>query len=255
MAISMPNPSLRLPRRTSGNSVPRSQAERLWLIGGSIVAAALMLLGYVLLISPQRSSTDNVDAQLGSARTQNSALQSRLSALKAESANAAKYMTQLAAARAALPSSSGISDFVRSLQAIGNATGTSVTAVTVGSPTAVVAQPPKPAPGATSPAPAPAAPAASAAAAAATVYSMAITGQVSGSAKGLDAFLQQLQAVQPRAVLVTSITEAAAGAPGSAGGAKVAPGGTTLSLVMQAFVAPNLAAAPTAPGASPTPAP
>lgn len=255
MAISMPSRSLHLPSRSGGPAVPRSQAERLWLIGGAIVAAALVLLGYVVFIGPQRSSTSDVNTQLSSAQTQNSALQSRLRALHAENANQAKYMAELAAARAALPSTSGISDFVRSLQAMGNATGTAVTAVTVGAPTAVAAPVATPAPGATSAAPAPAAAPGAAAASPATVYSMAITGQVSGSARGLDAFLQQLQAVQPRAVLVTSITESAAGAAGAGGapGAKPVAGDTTLSLVMQAFVAPNLNSL--AASATPTPAP
>jgi hypothetical protein len=49
----------------------------------------------------------------------------------------------------------------------------------------------------------------------------------------LNEFLNQLQTVQPRAVLITAVTEAA----GTASGAT-----TTLNLTMQAFVQPASAA-------------
>jgi hypothetical protein len=225
--------------------VPRSQTERLWLIGGALVGFVLILIGYFFFISPQRSKTSDVNAQASGARDQNTQLQSRIDALRAQNKNLGKYQAELASAQKALPSTSGVSDFVRSLQALGNATLTNVTTLSVGQPAPVVA----PAPAAATPtdgsssssAPAPAA--TPTAPPAPSAYSLAITATVSGSPTGLDKFLDQLQNVQPRAVLITQITEssAALGAGGVAAGSA-----TTLQLTMQAFVAQTAAAAPAA---------
>jgi hypothetical protein len=82
------------------------------------------------------------------------------------------------------------------------------------------------------------------------IYSLAITANVTGSPAALNKFLQQLQAVQPRAVLITQITEGS-GVPVT--GAK-ASATTTLQLTMQAFVAPPavVVAPSAAPSASPS---
>jgi hypothetical protein len=82
------------------------------------------------------------------------------------------------------------------------------------------------------------------------VYSISITASLSGTSAGLDNFLEQLQVVQPRAVLITQIAENTS-AP-TAGQATVT-GTTTLQLTMQAFVAPPAVAV--APSAAPSPSP
>ena len=66
------------------------------------------------------------------------------------------------------------------------------------------------------------------------LYAMPITASVSGTAPALSKFLDQLQAVQPRAVLISSIGMAA----GSTGQNQPA-NSYTLQLTMQAFVAPS----------------
>jgi hypothetical protein len=71
------------------------------------------------------------------------------------------------------------------------------------------------------------------------VYSLDISATVTGSPTALITFLDQLQSVQPRAVLITKITEAAATSDngGPAGNSM------TLQLTMQAYVAPDTPAA------------
>jgi type IV pilus assembly protein PilO len=223
--------------------VPRSQAERLWLIGGGLVAFLLILIGFFLVISPQRSQTSKVDSQVRAAREQNVALQQRIDALRQQNKNLARYRAQLATAKLALPAATGMSDFLRSLQALGNTTGTNVTSLTVGQPVDASSALTAAAPGAAS---APGAPAATTAAAAppagtvpvVTVYAMAISAQVSGTPAALNKFLQQLQEVQPRAVLITQIVETDAATAKSGAGSTGTAGGPTLQLSMQAFVAP-----------------
>lgn len=231
----------KLPKRES-NAVPRSQTERLWLVAGGLIAFVMLLIGYFFFVSPQRSNTSEVKQQTATAQQQNAVLQARLDALREQNKNLSKYQAELAAAQQALPATSGTSDFLRTLQSLGAATSTDVTALTVGAPLDVtpvaVTQPTSTStPAATTTAAAPTSTAAPAVPVATTagVYALPITATVSGSASALSRFLDQLQAVQPRAVLISSISMSSAtnGTTGSA-----PQDAYTLQLTMQAFVAP-----------------
>jgi Tfp pilus assembly protein PilO len=229
----------KLPKRES-NSVPRSQVERLWLVAGGLVAFVMLLVGYFFFISPQRSNTSDVHQQTATVRQQNAALQARIDALREQNKNLDKFKAELASMQAALPSTSETSDFLRTLQSLGAATLTNVTQLNVGQPVDVTPVSASQASGtataaATTAAAAPTEQASSAAPVAATpgVYALPITATVTGSATALAKFLDQLQAVQPRAVLISSIGL-------SAGDNHVLSGDTfTLQLTMQAFVAPT----------------
>ena len=222
--------------------MPKSSGERLWWIAGVLGAFVLILIGWFFLISPQRSSTSGIDERVSAARQQNAALQTRIDDLRAQNAHLAKYQADLHQAQLALPSESGLSDFLRTLQKIGDTTGTDVQALTVAAPVAI-ASPTASGTAAKTPPPAPAA-VPGAAPNPAAVYGLPITAQVTGSPLALGRFLEQLQAVQPRAVLITKLIEGT----GPVAGAKIA--GTSLQLTMQAFVAPGTGAAPTS---APTP--
>ena len=208
--------------------MPKTQVERLWLLGGVLVAFFMVILGYLFFISPQRSQTSDINAQVSTTQQANSTLRARIDTLQQQSKSLATFQAQLTRAQLALPSTSGLPDFLRTLQSIGNATLANVSALTVGPPTDVttVSGGAAPAPPGT-PAPAPAGP---------RVYALPITATVSGTASQLDQFLTQLQSVQPRAVLISQLTEGSAAATGHAGGT------TTLQLTLQAFVAPSSAA-------------
>jgi cytoskeletal protein RodZ len=239
----------KLPRREKTN-VPRSQAERLWMIGGGLGAFVLFLIGYFFFISPQRAQTGDVNSQVTTTKQANLALQHRIELLREQNKNLSSYEAQLAKARLALPQTSGVSDFLRSLQALGNSTLTDVTGLTVGVPVDVssvaagqaavpTAVPTSSASAATT------APSAAQVPGATTpaVYALPIVASVTGSPGALDKFLDQLQNVQPRAVLITAISEAkggaVAGVTGSAALAATAASKTTLLVTMEAFVAPS----------------
>ena len=246
-----------LPKKPA-NTVPRSAPERLWLIGGGTVALLLTVIAFFFFISPQRSETDDVRSQVADAAGQNSVLEHRLAQLREQNKNISRYESDLAAARKALPSTTDVSDFIRSLQSLGAQTGVDVASVTVGTPAPFTPA----AVGATTPTAA-ASPSASAssspaagtatgsgatatAPAASGVYGMSISAQVSGSPADLTRFVDQLQNVQPRAVLITSLTEtSAAAATGSNRSASpvAGNGSTTLALGMIAFVAPTASTA------------
>jgi type II secretory pathway pseudopilin PulG len=243
----MPGMMVKLPAlpKREGTKVPRSQTERLWLIGGGLVAFVLLLIGYFFFISPQRSQTSDVNSQVATAKQANAQLQHRLDALRQQNKNLPKYKADLAKARLALPATTGVPDFLRTLQALGNATNISVSSLTFGQPApATVAAPvPTASPTQTATSTGSTATTAQPASPSAGVYSISITASASGTSVGLDNFLEQLQVVQPRAVLITQIAETAS-TPGPGRG--TVTGTTTLQLTMQAFVAPAAAAPATA---------
>jgi hypothetical protein len=210
--------------------MPQTRLERNLLLGGVFAAFFLMLIGYMFFISPQQGQTSDVNAQRDAAQSANLTLQTRINSLQQETKNLATYQAQVTTAQLALPSTSGLPDFLRTLQSIGSATLAKVSALTIGPPTDVTAV--------SGGAPAASAKPAAGLPAAASgphVYALAITASVSGTAAQLDHFLTQLQSVQPRAVLISELTEGVGTTTGQAAG-------TTLQLTMQAFVAPTGAA-------------
>jgi Tfp pilus assembly protein PilO len=221
--------------------MPPSSQERLMLIGGGLCAFVMVLIGYFFVIGPQRDSTSIVSGQVAAAHDQTSLLQKRIDALTKQTKDLPKYQADLVLARLALPSTSGLPDFLRALQSIGNASLANVTSLTVGPPkdvTSVAGAAPSAAATAAAPTVS-GAPSAGAVPAGPHVYALPITVQVSGSSAQLGEFLEQLQSVQPRAVLVSQIT-IGSGSPGGTSGSRASA--NTMQLTMQAFVAPASAA-------------
>jgi hypothetical protein len=230
----------------------RTQTEKLWLIGTAVVGFVLVLIGYFFFISPQRDQTDQVATQISSAQTENSTLQARIASLTAENAKLASYQQELRNAQLALPATSGMPAFLRTLQSIGNSTSTTLSSLSVGpattlpntatTPTTATSSSASPSPTETTTATAPTGP---------LIYAIPITATATGSSAQLSAFLTQLQSVQPRAVLITQIVQG--GTTPVATTTTKGGGLTSLQLTMQAFVAPVAAAvAPATPVPSPT---
>jgi hypothetical protein len=221
--------------------MPTARRERLWLVGGALIAFFIMLIGYFFFISPQNGQTSDANAQVSNARNDNATLQRRITLLAQQNKNLARYQQQLQQARLALPDSSGLPDFLRSLQSMGDATLASVTSLSVGAPTQLAGATKTTTPTSTGSAtPATKSPKVTTGTKSGTVYALPVTAIVTGSAAQLDQFLTMLQSVQPRAVLITQLVEGGGGTTGTTGG--TASGRLTLTLTMQAFVAPSSAA-------------
>lgn len=221
----------------------RSQAERLWLIGGGVTAFLMLLLGYFLFIGPQQDETSDVDSDVASVQAANETLQAQLTRLAAQSKDLARYEAEARQSRLALPDKADLQNFLRTLQSIGSSTRTNVSLLAAGIPVdvstvangapVVSTQPSTQQQTLNQVAP----PRPNAAAGNATgkakpnaVYALPITATVTGSVSSLNQFLTQLQSVQPRGVLVSQLTEAVAerdGAPTS-----------QITMTMYAFVAP-----------------
>ena len=219
--------------------MPRTQAEKLWWAGAAFAAALMVVIGYLALIRPQQHETDRVHAEVAAQRTQTTALQARVAALEQQSKHLASYEAQLAQARLALPSTSGLPDFLRTLQETGNQTLARVSSLSVAAPTDVTRIVTSPSPTATASASPSKSGEQAPSVAGAHVYALPISAQVTGTVAQLSAFLTQLQSVQPRAVLISALSLGS----GKAGtGEEKADRVSVLSLTMQAFVAPDSAA-------------
>jgi Tfp pilus assembly protein PilO len=224
--------------------MPKKQIERVWLLGVVVVGALLVLIGYTMFVSPQNSKTSGARSQVSNADAANQRLQLRINGLREQSKNLSKYQADLTAAQLALPATSGLPDFLRTLQSIGNATLTSVSSLTVGPPTDVTPIAGTAAANRVSSSSTSTTSPTSASTGSASIYALPISASVTGSTNALDAFLVQLQTVQPRAVLISELSESSGQtSSGTAGGqANSASGSTTLTLTMQAFVEPASAA-------------
>jgi hypothetical protein len=195
--------------------------DRLWLIGGLVAALLLVGIAWQFVISSQNDTTNSVKNDVASAQLQAVNSRRTLNQLRADNANIDKYKAALAAAQQALPAATGMPALLRELHTAGNQTAVAVVSLQVGTPQSVT--------------PAAVTTATTTGSAATTdglsgaVYEISVTAVATGATANLDSFLQQIQQLQPRAILLMSVSEA----PGASAGQ------TQLTAVMQVFVAPT----------------
>ncbi|EXG81053.1 type 4a pilus biogenesis protein PilO [Cryptosporangium arvum] len=188
----------------------RISAYRSWLIGGVAGAVALILLGWFLLIRPQLNEAADFRERTASAEDGIAGLRRRLAEVRAENANLDSYRTAYTSARKALPTSGNVTTFLRDTQSAATLAGTTMKSITVGTPSAL---------------------------ADGAVYGLPITVSTEGPASALDTFVHRLQRVQPRTVLVKTLSLT------SAEETPVMSGRIALTIELQAFVAPGAATA------------
>jgi type IV pilus assembly protein PilO len=182
-------------------------AARLWVFGGAAVVVLLAVGGWFLLIGPEYTNASDVHTQVDDTRTQLIALQRKIAGLEAEKARLPQFRAALRANQAALPSGSGVPDFLRQLQSSGEQTGVTVSGVSVAAPAQTVGV--------------------------AGVWQLQMTLNAEGDPANLGQFLNRLQAIQPRAVLIQSVNLAdnASGSTGTgtSGGSGSTSSGSTSS--------------------------
>ena len=192
------------------------RVDRLWMVGGVLGAAVLLAISWFFLISPQHAERDSLNASEASAEQRLGQLQQRLGDLRKQNDKLAEYKAELAQSRQALPATPALSDLLRELQIAGDNTGVAVSGLNVGDVTPLTA-------------------------AGGQVFTLALSLTASGTIDKLNAFLDQLQQVQPRALLINTASLS-----------RTAANSTTasLTLTLEAFVAPSTTAA--RPSASPS---
>jgi Tfp pilus assembly protein PilO len=191
------------------------------MFGGIAITVLLVVASWFLLIHPKYTEASDVRGQVEDTQTQLIALRKKIAGLNAQKAQLPRFKAALKTNQRALPSDSGIPDFLRQLQASGAKTDVSISGFTVSSPAQV-----KDVSG---------------------VWQLPIALIAGGKPDGLGKFLNELQAIQPRALLIQSVgfTQGSAdpadspGAPSAGADSPTDSAITTsLNLGLMAYVAP-----------------
>lgn len=204
------------------------QKKQLWLVGGALAAALLIVLAWFTVIGPEVSHGSSLNEQTASVQTQNTALQSKVAKLQADSANMAELNRKQREAQAALPGDSGLPDFIRQLGEQAATAGVTVASITTDMPEVAgsSASAKKPAKGG--------------APVAGSLYAVPITVVADGPLAAHRALLSAIER-GPRRALIDSVkfgaSKAAAGATGSVDES------TAMTVALQVFVAPQTPAA------------
>src|SRR4051794_40551198 len=155
------------------------RTDRLWMLSGLLGIVVIVVAAYFLAIKPiyvdkadKQGQADDQEMTLVTLRTQ-------LNQLKAKARDQATYTAQLRAKTAALPDSYDVPNYLRALQTSGTAVDVTVSGISVGMPAMVT--------GVTN------------------VNSIPINLTATGTPANLGKFINRLQNVQTRAVLVRSL--------------------------------------------------
>jgi Tfp pilus assembly protein PilO len=173
--------------------------DRIWIFAGAVVIVLLSIVSWFLLISPKYADAADIRGQTETSRIQLVTLQHKIANLQQQSSQLPTFRAALKKSQQALPSDSGMPDFLRQLQTSGSRAKVRVSNITVATPQLVKDS--------------------------TSLYEVPISLTADGSTSQLGAFLVQLQNVQSRAVLVESANLTSAGPAAE------------LNLTLNAFVA------------------
>lgn len=145
--------------------------NRITILGGSVLIVVILLIGYLIGISPELADADASLAQQHVVDADNLAQQAATDVLKAKFANIGPLRADYAALQAEIPMSLNSPDLVDQMKALADGAGVVILAIKIGQPQAMV--PPVAAVAAASTATNPVTPAASAAAVTSTAAAAA----------------------------------------------------------------------------------
>ncbi|MFD1714758.1 hypothetical protein ACFSBZ_09775 [Amnibacterium flavum] len=106
-------------------------STRLWMMGGALAIIGVLAGGWFLGVSPLISAAAASDMELSSVEQANASQQARIDTLAEASENLPELQKDLSALSAAIPQTSGLSDFVGELSNLADTTGVLVSSLTV----------------------------------------------------------------------------------------------------------------------------
>jgi Tfp pilus assembly protein PilO len=155
--------------------------DQIWLFGGLALTILLVAGGWFLLIKPQYVARDSVQTDTADTAVQLTKEQKRLSELKAELKKIDDYKADLVTAQQAIPqgtTTNAIPEFLKQLQVLGVKYNVDVSGYGAASPVESEA----------------------------TVTELPITLSIEGEVPDITRFVKHLQTVQPRAVLIQTVS-------------------------------------------------
>lgn len=162
---------------------------RPWVLGAAALSVLLVVAGWFLLISPQRSKAADLKTQRVAQEQKNQQLQLDIAQLKAQFNSLPAKQAELAKIKQQLPNNPALPSFVRTLSSIAKESGAGLTSVAPGAPISGTSQTN------TGGTPAPAG-----------LVTIPITLVVDGTYAQNELFLQKLQNAVTRAFLVQKLT-------------------------------------------------
>jgi Tfp pilus assembly protein PilO len=154
--------------------------DRLWQLGGALCAIVIVAFGFFFFIGPKYRDAREINHLVGEAEHQMGAKQHELNQLSKDNRRLQEFKDQLDRDKAALPTTDAVSNLLRELQTAGEVAGVTVSGVTVGGAVDVKNG-------------------------GASVFALPVSLTVAGPTAKINPFLDQLQKVQPRAVLISSV--------------------------------------------------
>lgn len=231
---------------------------RQWAVFTALGCAAVLVVGWMLVVRPQHSHASSLRAQAASAQQTNQQVQTQIAQLRQQEKGLPAQQAKLAKAAQLIPDNPALPALIRQLSAAADGAGVTLVSLAPSTPTMVQssAAGAAPAAGAAAPASGAAAPAAGGS----PLAAIPVTIQVQGSYYNLIQFFSAVENLS-RAVLVNGFSESlasggsggssgsappAAGSAPSAGGAGALPPGTlSAQLNATVFMSPQVAMATT----------
>ncbi|MDI6105321.1 type 4a pilus biogenesis protein PilO [Actinoplanes sp. NEAU-A12] len=155
--------------------------DQIWLFGGLALAILLVVGGWFMMIKPQYTARDSVQADTADTVIQLAKEQKKLAGLKEQLKKVDEYKATLSTAQKALPygkTTNKIPEFLKQLQTLGTTYGIEVSGYGASAPEVSETTP--------------------------TVSQLPITLNIEGRIEKITPFLKHLQSEQPRAVLIES---------------------------------------------------
>ena len=107
---------------------------RKWTLGAALLAVAILVAGWFLLISPQRAEVADLETQTAAQENTNSSLETELAVLKEENKDLPEKQAELAELRTAIPEAPDLPSYIREMQDLGRQSGVTFTALTPTTP-------------------------------------------------------------------------------------------------------------------------
>lgn len=107
----------------------RTRTSR-WTMGTAVLCMLLLVVAWLLLISPRRSRAADLDGQNAGAQQENRQLQLRIENLRAQAAQLPTYRAELAGILRQLPPTAAMPQFLRDLDSLAASSGVTVNTFT-----------------------------------------------------------------------------------------------------------------------------
>ncbi len=118
-----------------------SNPRNRWILIGAVGSVLLLLIGYLLVISPAQGRLDEVNTAIETQESTNQQLANKLNTLKQQVAEVPAKMQEIKAVQAKMPGSMKQPALVRSLEQAAQRAGVQLTSISAGTPAAIEGSP------------------------------------------------------------------------------------------------------------------